>query len=798
MKHLFISLIAFLPLTLSWAQQTQKGNASISGKVVEKTTGEGLPFASVVLKNGEQKLIQGVITDENGIFNLVAVPVGNFTLEISYTGFEKYSQAIEFKNNRQKKRLETIFLKEDSTLMEGVEITGDIPQVSLRLDKKVFRVDKDVLSQSTTVSEVLENVPSVSVDPSGTVSLRGNTNVTILINGKRSGLTSAQAMEQIPSENVDRVEVITVPSARYEATGSSGIINIILKKNVKGGLTGHISARGGSPADYNTIGSLSYKTNKFNWFGTVGIRYTDYEGDYSRNQTSTKNGEPIFLEMVQDQHRHDDGRFYYFGSDYYINNKNSITMAFYRNETKDTDVTDFIYKYTTTHESLDSTLVTDGNSKEQRSYNQLEMNYTRTFNKEGRKLTFDLQYDFWNSTMKWDVLTRKTQPIQESIFNLKTTSIDKNNDIAIQSDYVTPLGENSKLELGGKLENRRVTGSFEAKELLNGTYKIMDGFDNSIRYDEQIIAAYAQFGNKKGKFNYLLGLRMEATITNVEGTGDNLKVRNEYTNLFPTLNLGYSLSEKTNMGLSYSHRINRPSLWQLNPFSEIEDFNTRFFGNPTLKPAYTDIIEFSLLQNGPFITFNPTFYYSYTTNTTIWNTLQNDAGVFESTIVNLDLEKRLGFEFSASVAPLKWLSFNGDFNAFRFWQKGMLNDRELDNDDSTWFSSLETSVKMGKSLSFQTRLNYRGATSTAITFQKPIWYLNAGLSKKMFDNKGNLSFRASNIFNTRKTKSETTGDNFFVSQIRSRNAARYSLSFSYRFDGKTAFESRTSRRRNRN
>ncbi|MEE9363165.1 MAG: TonB-dependent receptor [Cellulophaga sp.] len=797
MKKLLLSILAMVTVTFSWAQQSKNGNATISGKVVEQSSGQALPFASVVLKNSQQELVQGVITDEDGLFNITEIPVGAFTVEVSYTGFGIHTQTVEIKTKRQKSSLETIVLKEGTTNLSEVVVTGEISQVSLRLDKKVFRVGKDVLSQSTSVSEVLENVPSVTVDPSGTVRLRGSANVTILINGRRSGLTSAQALEQLPSENVDRVEVITTPSARYEASGSAGIINIILKKNVKNGLTGRIGGTVGTPADYRGTGSLSYKTDKVNLFGTVGIRYTDYEGDYSRKQTSTRNGQTIYLDQVQDQHRHDDGKWYYFGADYYLNDKNTITTAFYRNETEDTDVTDFIYEYTSTGIAVDSTLVTDGNSKEHRSYNQLEMNYTKTFEKEDRKLTFDFQYDFWNSTMRWGVLTRKIQPIQESLYNLQTISTNKNNDIALQSDYVTPLGVHSKLELGVKFENRHVKDGFVAQELVNATYETMDGLDNNIKYDEQIIATYAQYGNKKGKFSYLLGLRMEATMTKIIGTEGNLNKKNDYVDLFPTLNLGYVFSENTNMGLNYSHRINRPSLWQLNPFSEIEDFNTRFYGDPTLKPAYTDIVELSLLRNSKGFTFNPSVYYSHTTNTTQWNTVQNNEGVFVNSIINLDMETRLGFEFSASYSPLKWLSFNGNFNAYKFTQEGMVDGRSLDYDDSTWFSSLGTRIKMGKGLAFQSRLNYQGVSNTAQTSEKALWYLNAGLSKKLFNNKGDLTFRVSNIFDTRKSKSETTGANFFVSSVRSRNAARFALSFSYKFDGNTGFKNRNAQRRNR-
>ncbi len=798
MTRNFITLLLVLTLWHSSAQQNKKGGASISGKLIEQATNQSLPFASIVLKDNNKQLIEGVITDENGSYILRGISVGSYNLTADYNGFKTISLPITIIKNNQKLVLETISLEQDATELNEVVVTGEISEVSLRMDKKIFKVGKDVLSQSTSVSEVLENVPSVAVDPSGAVRLRGNTNVTILINGRRSGLTSAQALEQLPSENVDRIEVITTPSARYDASGSAGIINIILKKNTKGGLTGRVGATIGYPADYRATGSLNYKADRLNLFGTLGIRYTDYEGDYSKEQQTTRANQSVFLNQVQDQHRHDDGKWIYVGADYYFNDKNTITLAFLRNQTEDTDVTDFIYDYSSATKSIDSTLITDGNSNEHRSYNQLELNYTKTFDKEDRKLTFDLQYDFWDSTMKWDVLTNKTFPITESIFNLKTTSTDKNNDIAIQTDYITPLGEKSKLELGVKLESRNVDDSFIAREFVNNAYTIIPGLDNSLSYDEQIIGAYVQYGSKLGKFSYLLGLRVEDTKVDIKNTESNFGTTNTYTDLFPTLNIGYVLSEKTNIGLNYSKRINRPSLWQLNPFSEIEDFNTRYYGNPTLKPAYTNAVEFSTLYKGDVLTLNPSIYYSHTTNTTQWYTIQNDANIFESTLINLDKETRFGVELSVSYAPLKWLSFSGDFNAYNFSQEGMVSNRSLDFNNNTWFSSLSTRIKMGMGLTFQSRFNYQGEERNAQAIDKEVWFINAGLSKKLFKNKANLSFRASNIFNTRKSKSTTTGTNFLVNEIRSRNAARWALSFTYKFDGKTSFKNRNAQRSNRN
>ncbi|MBG6129590.1 outer membrane receptor protein involved in Fe transport [Aquimarina sp. EL_43] len=797
-QNLKALILVWFSITCTMAQQSKTGKAEVTGKVIENVTNESLPFASVVLKDATQQLVEGVITNEEGVYTILDIPVGNYNLEVTYTGFKGHSQPLEIKENRQKINLKPILLLEETVSLDEVKITTEVSQVSLRLDKKVFKVGKDILSQSGSVTDVLGNVPSVAVDPSGTVQLRGNANVTILINGRRSGLTSAQALEQIPSDNVDRVEVITTPSARYDASGSAGIINIILKKNTKGGLTGQLRGVVGTPDDYRLYGSFSYKAEKFNFFANAGIRYTDYEGEYTKQQRSIRNNTTVYLDQREDQDRHDDGKLIYVGADYYLNKNNSITAAFFRNQTEDTDETKLSYGYTSATTAIDSILTTLGNSKEKRSYNQLEMNYTKTFAKEGRKLTFDLQYDFWDSTKKWNVRTQKETPIMTPISNLRTKSTNKNNDIVLQSDLVTPFGEKTKLEIGAKFENRHVTDGFIAEELVNDDYQLLDNLDNEIAYDERIIGGYVQYGSKIGKFSYLLGLRIEDTNIKIKDEEGSFNNTNTFTNLFPTLNLGYAIGENTNFQLSYSKRINRPSLWQLNPFSELEDFNARFFGNPTLKSAFTDAVELSLLQKGTKFTINPSIYYSYTTDDTQWYTTQNDDGVFVSTIINLDLEKRYGFELSASYNPLKWLSFNGDFNAYRFDQEGIAGTQKLDFSDETWQTSLSTRIKLKHGISIQSRFNHQGERGNAQSKRKSISYLNLGASKKLFKNRGNLIFNVSNVFDSRKTREEITGTDFFVNQMRSRNGARWSLSFVYKFNGKSGHKTRRVQRSNRN
>ncbi len=797
LSRIFIIIILLLNSSMTWSQDQKKGIGEVSGILLTQATSVPLPYATVALKDLEAKLIEGVITDEKGFFKIDGLPDGDFVLEIQYQGFEAYSKSVSIEQSHRKITLGPIKLKEDIVQLNEVVVTGEQSQLSLRLDKKVFNVGKDILSQSGSVTDVLGNVPSVAVSPSGVVSLRGNANVTILINGRRSGLTSNQALEQIPSDNVERVEVITNPSARYDAAGSAGIINIILKKNKKSGVSGQARIVTGIPTDLRLMGSLNYKTEKLNLFSNLGIRYTDYVGLYTTDQETFENGKTTRLNQRQDEDRHDDGRFFYFGADYYLNKHNTLTAAFLRNETQDTDQTDLIYDYFNAG-IKDRSLSTFGTSQEERSYNQLEMNFTKTFAKEGAKFTIDLQYDFWDSTKDFDIETTEVFPSTATVSHLRTSSGQKNNDFAIQSDFLTPLGGNSKLEFGLKYENRLVENSFAAQEEIEADFQSIDGFTNQLDYDEQILGVYTQYGNQWGNLSYLLGLRYEHTAVEIgDALGEFLQT-NDYGRLFPTLNIGYDLSKSTKIQASYSQRINRPSLWQLNPFAELSDFNSRFSGNPTLQPSFSDVAELGLLFRTEKFTLNPSLYYSDTQGNIEYFTSQNPEGVFLVSLFNIEQEVRVGMEVALSYNPASWLTINGEINAYQFEKKGQIATTTLDITNESWRTSWSLNIKPQKGLTFQSRFNFRGRFNDAQTRAKAVSILNLGLSKSLFKNRGTLIFNVTNVLNSNKYREEVRSDNFLINRLSNFNAARWTLSYVYKFNQKAGQGSREAKRRNRN
>ncbi|MFD0939985.1 TonB-dependent receptor domain-containing protein [Pedobacter boryungensis] len=792
MKKFFFFIIILFSSVIGKSQQS----VNVYGTVNDQTSNAPLMYATVRVKDASAKLIIATITDEKGEFKLAFTPMDNATIEFSLIGYETLVKTISKSNLSI--NLGSITLKPDAALLKEVSIIGEQPSVSLKLDKKIFLVGKDVLSQTGSSLDVLNGVPSVSVSPTGSVSLRGNSNVLILIDGRRSGFTQGNALDQLPADQIERVEVITNPSSRYDAAGSAGIINIVLKKNKKSGLNGQLSLVAGIPNETKITPSLNYKSSKINLFSTFGLRYSDYDGLYISNQSTNDLGTINLLHKRQDEDRHDDAKMAYFGGDFILNNHNTITAAFLNKTTNDHDKTSLQYDYTKKGQILDSTLIRTGESWEKRNYNQLEFNYTKTFNVPHKKYTIDIQYDFWNSDKDWNLFTQKTVPIVTNFSGIRTSSLGASKDFMLQTDYVHPLDSVSNLEFGIKAEKRSVTSAFIAEQQNNNEWQILDGINNQLVYNELIGSAYAQFSNKWNKITYQLGLRTELTKIELEDKAGAFNSSKNYMRFFPTLNLTYPFSESASLQASYSKRINRPSLFSLYPFNELTDFNAQYVGNPNLAPSYADVFELGFLKNWGKLTFNPSLYYQNNKNILQDYTYRNPNGIFITTPINIDGETRGGFELSTLYNPYQFLQFSIEMNAYYFNQKGFYVNQDFNYKGRILTSRISAQLKLPKKLSLQGRYNFTSAQSNAQSRTASIHNLDFGAGKIFLKDKATLLFDVTNLFNLKKFETTTTGSNYSLSQVNSPNAARYRLTFVYKLNLKENQGVRQAKTGNRN
>ncbi|WP_223605753.1 TonB-dependent receptor [Chryseobacterium sp. OSA05B] len=777
MKQVVIIIFTLFSVQYSLAQKAQ-----VTGIIQEKSA-VPISYVTVTLKETGDKAIAAGISDSKGIFRLESIPAGNYTISYSFAGFQTIIRPVEVKSD-EVINVGTVILESNTKLLQEVSVTGQRSSVSLKLDKKVFEVGKDVLSQSGAVTDLLNVVPSVSVSPGGEISLRGNSNVLVLIDGRRTGLTQGNALEQVPADQVERVEVITNPSSRFDAAGSAGIINIILKKNRKGGFSGQLRLVGGIPNETRISPSLNYKSDRLNLFATYGIRLSDYVGLYTMKQSAGLSGERVDLSRRQDENRHDDAKLLYFGADFKINDHNTITAAFMRNSTHDHDKTQLNYVYSNKNGAIDSSLTRKGESWEKRSYNQLELNYTKNFAKAGKKLTVDMQYDFWGSDKDWNLSTSKVFPTSIDLPMIRTGSMGASKDFMIKTDMIQPLDSTSTLEFGLKMEDRRVNSDFIAEQQNSAGWEIIEQIDNHLLYKELIGSAYVQFSGKTGALSYQTGLRGELTHIGIEDRAGSYSNKKDYNRLFPTFNVSYRFNERSTLQGSYSKRINRPRLGMIYPFNELTDLTSRYVGNPDLNPSYANVFEIAFLKNWKTLTLNPSFYYQRNTGVMEDYTFRNAEGLFITMPVNINRETRYGFELSVLYNPVKWLQVNTELNLFHYAKQGSYKDQSFDYSGNTLTARVSAQLKLKNKLAFQTLYNFRGANATAQTRTDALHSIDFGLSKTFLKDKATLMFDVSNLFGLRKSNSRTVGADYEISQTNIPNAARYRLTLVYRFNQK--------------
>lgn len=749
----------------------------ITGIIVDAETQAPLEFATVsIIKQGE--LVDGIITNEKGEFS-ISVNQGNYLIRIEYISYKVHEIDIDLQKNTN---LGVILLEVNTESLGEVEIVAERSTVDLKLDKKVFNVGKDLLSQNGSLLQILESVPSVAVDLDGGVSLRGNANVTVLINGKPSVLAANNGLDQIPAQQIERIEVVTNPSSRYQAAGTAGIINVILKKNKNDGFSGSLSMSNSVRADFNTNANLNYKTNKLNVFSTLGYRFVDNLLTDDVNQNSLVDGNTVVLDQNSDIYRNAKVSSFYVGLDYFLSEQSTLTAAYYKVLIDRNNKVDYDYNYFNELNALDSTVVRGETYHEPMDHNQLELNYEKTFDKEGKKLTIDFQYDFWDDDENETFRTKNIAPIEEAEELSRTRDIESSKDYLLQLDYVNPINENSTFETGLRAETRVITSDYKAETLDGADWQIFNGIENKLDYEEQIGGIYVQYAGKSNKLSYQFGLRTEFTKISISDTNNEFKSSKEYTKLFPTAHLTYSVSEKTNAQLSYSRRINRPSFWHLNPFGGLAQLNAIRQGNPDMDPAYTNSLEAGFLTRIGKLRINPSVYYQHTQSPFQFITERNEEDVLVTKPINIDTEDRIGIEISMSYNPFKWVQLSGELNYFGFEQKGDYNNVNFDFKDSRWFTRINSRFKLPSNITMQTSFNYNGRNESTQTITKANHTLDLGLNKSFLENKMTVTFNIRNMLDSQEQITINTGEGFSHVSTRKLLGPKYTLTLMYRFN----------------
>jgi hypothetical protein len=782
MKKLYIAIICLLSITNVFAQRpTQSKAYFISGKVIDKDTKEPLEYATVVLKNLKNQKISGGITNDKGLFN-VPVSEGNYDISVEFISFK----TINFKSRTINKsiNLGTVVLSEDGEVLDEVNIIPEKSTVDIRLDKKIYNVGKDMTVKGGNVADVLDNVPSVSVDVEGNVSLRGNENVRILIDGKPSslvGLDGTSALRQLPADAIERIEVITSPSARYDAEGTAGILNIILRKGKITGFNGSINPTIGDPSQYGISTNLNYRTKKYNLFTNSGYSYRNGPGNGINNSTYFDNSGTVtgYLNEVRNNNRLRKGFNTSFGLEYYLNDSSSILgNIVYRNSDGDNTSINSVEIFDANNNLTDSRIRNENEISDSKS-TQFSINYTNKLNDTGKKLTIDLQY---SKSDQNEVGTIN----QDNAFVEDNTTIQNSTRKLVQIDYVYPFGEGSQLEVGYKSD-------FENRD---SDYKVSNPninpqFDpsNNLDFEQNIHAVYTQYGTKFDKFSYLLGLRGELSDIKINLLTTNENFDKKYSQLFPTVNLGYEISEDQSITVGFSKRLRRPRSWFLNPFESRTSETNIFKGNVDLNPTFTSSYDVGYLKKWKRLTVNSSIYFRHSTG--IFQFISQERGDFVNGVpvivrspINLSSEDRYGFEFTTNYSASKKVNFSGSFNFYGFETIGEYNNIDFGNKDSNWSTRFNARVTLPANIQWQTRLSYRGGQKNAQSTRDGIFSANLAFSKDLLKDNGTMVLNISDVFNSRKRTGYSYTPNSSTYGEMQWRQRQVSLSFVYRFNQK--------------
>ena len=749
----------------------------VRGQIVHAVTKAPLEYATISAFDPDSTLVDGTITDAEGRFQL-QLEKGTYRFRVEFIGFVAQEQELDVTGNLD---LGTINLGEDVVALDAVEVTADKSQLNLQLDKKVFNVGQDLASRGGSANQVLENVPSVSVGADGTISLRGNTGVRVLINGRPSALADNNALSAIPASSIERVEVITNPSARYEAAGNAGIINIVLKRDRDFGFNGSAMLATGSPADHQAGFNFNLRKDKWNVFGNVGARYSDFEGRGNSLRENFTEGLPPFIEQDFKSNRNDKAAWGFAGLEYYLNENKTLTASYSYFGINNTDQTRTNLEYFDEDRHIDQQWQQVLDYDEPESYNQLDVTFTNDNQETGKKWVVTFQHDFWFNLETENTQLDQVVPQPLEIYQLRTITDESSKDYLLQTDYQLPLGETGQLEMGIRGETRVIVSDYIAETREGDTWQVYLGLDNRLDYFERIGGAYLQYGNQFGKLKYLLGLRSEYTHVRAENEVDPDNVIDKtYTRFFPTANFSYSLPDNASAQLSYSRRIRRPSFWQLNPFRGIQDPNEIFRGNPDMDPAYTDRLELTYLRNWEKLTLNPSIYYSSTRDYFEFYITQEADGLVVTSPINLDREQSLGLELTVNYRPTDWLNIYGEFNYFEFEQEGIFGDRDFAFSGDNWQAGSRVQVTPGGGWSFQGSVDYRAAIRNAQQLSKAVVFADFAFAKKLFDDRLTVTLNVRNAFDSQFFGSRIATANFVQEGGTAWNTRRYGLTLNYR------------------
>lgn len=769
------------------AQQQDKG--LFQGVILDKESKIPLPFATVAVYDSEDKIIEGGITDDKGAFK-IPISFGTYTILVEFMGYEAYkSDFLTLTRNNSPFDLGTIELSSSLSQLDEVTVQGEKPLMELSLDKRVFNVGEDLANAGRTTSDILMNLPSVTVDSQGNVRLRGSDNVRILVDGKPSGLVSfkgSQGLQQLPASMVERIEIITNPSARYEAEGMAGVINIILKKENNQGFNGSIEGIVGNPTNLGLSANLNYRHKKINWFINYGIAERKIIREGSLYQEAFGGDSLLITKQTVN------GRLYTLdnnvraGLDYYFNEKSVLTGSYLLRRSDATRITDIRYNdFLFTPDNQQSYSLRRQEELEKEPNAEFLITYKRSFEEKGHELTTVLTFlDYWeNSDQVFTENTFSPEGIPIPSRSLLQTSLNDEfeKQYLIQIDYTKPIGSEGKIETGLRSSFRNMENDFIVEEQdEQGNFNPLPGLDNIFLYQENIHALYGIIGNKSNKLSYQGGLRAEYTDVKTTLVRTNEVNPRDYLNLFPSAHLTYNFNEENGLQLSYSRRVRRPFYNDLSPFMTFSDARNFFSGNPDLDPEFTDAIELGHIKYFEKGTVFSTLFYRNTTDKIERIRTVDNEGNATIRPENLLGEQSFGLEFATDYQIFPWWKIDFNMNFFYASVDGSNIQGNFTATTYSWNARQNSRFNFGNGITGQVRNNYEGRQRIAQGIRKGIFFMDLSGSKEVLKGKGTLVLNIADIFNSRRDRYILEGEGFFTEGNFLNVRRQINLSLNYR------------------
>jgi outer membrane receptor protein involved in Fe transport len=789
-KLLTVSLIF-----ICWLGQSsvlaQNQLLQITGTVVANPQ-KAIEYATVMLlEPGSKKRIAGTTTGADGRFSFKTT-AEQFLIEISFIGYETLLLE-DFAMVEGKLDLGVIRLQENSLTLDEVVIRAEKSTTEFKLDKRVFNVGKDLSSTGASVLDVLNNVPSVDVNIEGAISLRGSQGVQILINGKPSVIASEEgnALGTITADMIERIEVITNPSAKYEAEGTSGIINIVIKKEERKGINGSVSVNTGAPHNHSVGLSLNRRTEKFNLFSQLGVGYRELptisdniNRDLTDNTTVLSNGR---------EYRNENFYNLILGTDYQINRYNVLTLSGnFAYEIEDQPSATF---FSFVDESGDTVREwrREEVTKATNPKYQYELQYKKDFrNHKEHDLLFSALGNFFGKDLS--SLFTNTASLGESPFgNQQTQTNFKEARYTFKLDYTRPLTDQITLETGAQYVLNNVSNDFAVNEWVNNEWINNASLTNLFEYSQNVLGVYGTGAYEGNKWGLKLGLRVENTdLTTLLVNTDESNEQN-FTNLFPTFHTSYKLTDAFSLQAGYSRRIFRPRLWDLNPFFNIRNNFSIRTGNPNLMPEFTDSYEVMGIYILNKISFNFGVFHRYTTEVVERiSTFENDVNITQPR--NIGTNRATGLELNAKYNPTQWFTLTGDFNYLQFNRQGEFAGTSFDFIGDQWSTKITAKFKLPADIDMEFTGQYQSGFQTVQSEISGNLFMDLGLRKKLLNGKAVVSLSVRDVFASRIRESNTYQPDFYLYSFRQRGRF-LAMGFSYGFGKGEAMEYSGQRRR---